>query len=85
MLFSYKQQLTSRVQETDSVVLGLRQQISTLNDQLSEKTSALNDEVARVEQQVPSLIHISHCSPPFPSNGSSILIWPPHLQCSSHI
>ena len=85
MLFSYKQQLTSRVQETDSVVLGLRQQVSTLNDQLSEKTAALNDEVARAEQQVPSLIPISYCSPPFPISGSSVLIRPPHLHCSSHI
>jgi len=62
VLLSYKQQLTSRVQETDSVVLDLREQVSILNDQLSEKTAALNDELARAEQQVPSSIQISHSS-----------------------
>ena len=52
LLLSYHQQLTGRAQETDSVVSELRQQVSTLSDQLSKKATALNDELARAEQQV---------------------------------
>ena len=64
---SYKQQLSSRSQEVDSVVLELKGQMAELNEQLSQRSKSLENELAKREQQVYNCIYscICMCRPYF--------------------
>ena len=58
---SYKQQLSSRSQEVDSVVLELKGQMAELNEQLSQRSKSLENELAKREQQVYIILYAFVC------------------------